>query len=200
MLMYTEFLKKNSTNILEFLQELGKNSKVYSNNCEGGIPLLEDMLTYVYATEKEMAVVLIEPTFSQHKTEIKTLAWGMAVSCEMIRNIMLSQSRHIPSVFGVLLTGDEVTVSSDVLSKWDFANISVIGGVDNLENLVLPVNPDEKLPTAPFLSSILQAGYTGSDIEVANDHLSELEVSRQSQETIGTQMIFNLENSDHEAN
>ena len=200
MLMYTEFLKKNSTNILEYLLELGKNSKVYSNNCEGGLPLLEDMLTYVYATEKEMAVVLIEPTFSQQKTEIKTLAWGMAVSCEMIRNIMLSQSRHIPTVFGVLLTGDEITVSSDVLSKWDFAHISVIGSVDNLENLVLPVNPDEKLPAAPLLSSILQAGYTGSDIEVANDHLCELEASRQSQETIATRMGFSFEDSELAAN
>lgn len=39
--MYTEFFKKNSSNILKYLQKLGKKKKIYSKRCEGEIPMLE---------------------------------------------------------------------------------------------------------------------------------------------------------------
>lgn len=172
--MYTEFMKKDSQTIVKYLQRLGKNKKVYSKQCQGELPMLEDMMTYVYATENELAVVLIEPGSSQQKKDKDTLAWGLAVSCEMIRNRMLRLSRHIPIVFGILVTGDDVAESSKDQSEWDSIKVSVIGKVDNLERVTLPVNSDEELPIAFPLSFIFQAEYTGADIEFANDNISFL--------------------------
>ena len=192
--MYTEFFKKNSSNILKYLQKLGKKKKIYSKRCEEEIPMLEDHIVYVYATESELAVVVIEPGSPGHEADKDTLAWGLAVSCEMIRNRMLRLSRHIPYVFGLLVTGDTVMESSKDQSEWDRVNVSVIGGVKDLEAQALPVNPDEKLPIAFPLSFIFQAEYTGTDIECANDHLCEMAGYTEplSQQEIAAQLGINL--------
>lgn len=193
--MYTDFFKKNNTNIMKYLQKLGENKKIYSKCCEGQIPMLEDMVTYVYATEDELAVVIIEQGSPNKKSDKDTLAWGLAVSCEMIRNRMLRLSRHIPYVFGLLITGDDVMESSKEQSEWDNVNVSVIGKVEHLDNLTLPVNPDDELPIAFPLSFIFQAEYTGHDIEIANDHLCEMAgyTTPLSQSEIAAQMGIRLE-------
>ena len=193
--MYTEFLRKNSSDILKYLQKLGKKRMIYSKDCEGEIPMLEDHVVYVYATESELAVVVIEPGSPDHKADKDTLAWGLAVSCEMIRNRMLRLSRHIPYVFGVLVTGDDVMESSKEQSEWDDVNVSIIGRVDHLDNVTLPVNPDEKLPISFPLSFVFQAEYSGTDIEIANDHLCEMAgyTAPLSQAEIAAQMGIRLE-------
>ena len=192
--MYTEFLRKNSTNIMKYLQKLGKKRKIYSKGCEGGIPMLEDHIVYLYATESELAVVVIEQGSPDHEADKDTLAWGLAVSCEMIRNRMLRLSRHIPYIFGILVTGDTVMESSKDQSEWDSVNVSVIGGVKELEAHDLPVNPDEELPIAFPLSFIFNAEYTGADIECANDHLCEMAGYTEplSQQEIAAQLGINL--------
>ena len=192
--MYTKLFKKNSTNILKYLQKLGKKRKIYSKGCEGEIPMLEDHIVYLYATESEMAVVVIEPGSPDHEADKDTLAWDLAVSCEMIRNRMLRLSRHIPYVFGVLVTGNTVMESSKDQSEWGSVNVSVIGGVKELETHGLPVNPDEELPIAFPLSFIFQAEYTESDIECANDHLCEMAgyTDPLSQQEIAAQLGINL--------
>ena len=192
--MYTELFKKNNTNILKYLQKLGKNKNIYSKCCEGQLPMLEDRIVYVYATESELAVVVIEPGSPDHEADKDTLAWGLAVSCEMIRNRMLRLSRHIPYIFGVLVTGDTVMESSKDQSEWDSVNVSVIGGVKELEAHDLPVNPDEELPIAFPLSFIFNAEYTGADIECANDHLCEMAGYTEplSQQEIAAQLGINL--------
>ena len=167
--MYSELLKKDNQALLKCLQRLGKNRKVYSKCCEGQLPMLEDKVTYVYATESEMAVVVVEPESSQQDSDRDALAWGLEVSCEMIRIRMLRLSRHIPFVFGIIVTGDAT--------------------------LSLPVNPDDELPIAFPLSFIFQAEYTGADIEFANDRLCEQEGYTEplSQAEIAAQMGICLE-------
>lgn len=193
--MYTELFKKNSTNILKYLQKLGKNKNIYSKCCEGQLPMLEDKMTYVYVTKDEMAVVIIEPGSPNQRSDKDTLAWGLAVSCEMIRNRMLRLSRHIPYVFGILVTGDDVMESSKDQSEWDDVNITVIGRVNHLDKVTLPVNPDEELAIAFPLSFVFQAEYTGTDIEIANDHLCEMAgyTTPLSQAEIAAQMGICLE-------
>ena len=193
--MYSELFKKNNTNILKYLQKLGENKKIYSKCCEGQLPMLDDMVTYVYATEDEMAVVIIEPGLPSQKSDKDTLAWGLAVSCEMIRNRMLRLSRHIPYVFGILVTGDDVMESFKEQSEWDDVNITVIGKVEHLDNLSLTVNPDDELPIAFPLSFVFQAEYTGADIETANDHLCEMAgyTTPLTQAEIAAQMGIRLE-------
>ena len=76
--MYTEFLKKDNSNIMKYLQKLGKKKQVYSKCCEGEIPMLEDKMVYVYATESELAVVLVEPGTPHQKADKEALTWGLA--------------------------------------------------------------------------------------------------------------------------
>jgi len=192
--MYTELFKKNNTNILKYLQKLGENKKIYSKCCEGQLPMLEDHIVYVYATESELAVVVIEPGSPNYEAYKGTLAWDLAVSCEMIRNRMLRLSRHIPYVFGVLVTGDTVRGNSKDRPKWDSVDVAVIGGVKELEAQEFPVNPDEQLPIAFPLSFILQAEYTRSDIECANDRLCEMAGYKEplTQQEIAAQLGINL--------
>ena len=157
--------------------------------------MLEDKMTYVYVTKDEMAVVIIEPGSPNQRSDKDTLAWGLAVSCEMIRNRMLRLSRHIPYVFGILVTGDDVMESSKDQSEWDDVNITVIGRVNHLDKVTLPVNPDEELAIAFPLSFVFQAEYTGTDIEIANDHLCEMAgyTTPLSQAEIAAQMGICLE-------
>ena len=192
--MYRDLLKKNSSDIMKYLQQLGKKKKVYSKRCEGELPMLDNQNVYIYATESELAVVVIEPGSPDREADKDTEAWALAISCEMIRNRMLRLSRHIPYIFGILVTGDTVMESSKDQSEWDSVNVSVIGGVKELEAHDLPVNPDEELPIAFPLSFIFNAEYTGADIECANDHLCEMAGYTEplSQQEIAAQLGINL--------
>jgi hypothetical protein len=60
----------------------------------------------------------------------------------MIRNRMLRLSRHIPFVYGIMVTGDDMM--DNLKYDWDTFNVSVIGNVDHLETLDLPVNSDDQ--------------------------------------------------------
>lgn len=52
--MYTDLLKKNSSNIMKYLQKLGKKKKVYSKRCEEELLMLDDQIAYIYATESRI--------------------------------------------------------------------------------------------------------------------------------------------------
>lgn len=190
--MYRDLLKKNRSNIMKYLQQLGKKKKVYSKRCEGELPMLDNQNVYLYATESELAVVVIEPGSPDREADKDTEAWALAISCEMIRNRMLRLSRHIPFVFGIMVAGNDVMGS--MKSDYDVANVTIIDRVPNLEALDLPVNPDDELPIAFPLSFLFQAEYSGTDIECANDHLLEMEgyLEPLSQQEIAAQMGINL--------
>ena len=58
--MYSEIAKKNRNDILKFLQSLGQDRRIYSAHRQGLEPLLPDMEAYIYATEEEIVVVLMD--------------------------------------------------------------------------------------------------------------------------------------------
>ena len=63
--MYSEIAKKNRNDILKFLQSLGQDCRIYSAHRQGLEPLLPDMEAYIYATEEEIIIVLMDPGTNQ---------------------------------------------------------------------------------------------------------------------------------------
>ena len=63
--MYSEIAKKNRNDILKFLQSLGEDRRIYSAHRDSIRPLFPDMEGYIYATEEEIIIVLMDPGTNQ---------------------------------------------------------------------------------------------------------------------------------------
>ena len=106
--MHTELFKKDRTNILKYLQSLGENRTVYSAHRDSIKPLFPDMDGYIYATEEEIILVLMDRGFNKRFEEKDDMAWDLALTCELFRNRLQRLSKHVPNVYGVLVTSDDV--------------------------------------------------------------------------------------------
>ena len=172
--MYTELFKKNSSNILKYLQKLGKKSKIYSE-CRHGIgPLYPDTETYVYATEEEIILILIDANAAPISDEKDEMAWDLALTCELFRNRFMRLSKHVPNIYGVLLTSDHVIDQDQMQPVWDTLDIKVIGEVEDLDILSLPVNTDSNLSIAFPLIFLYEAEFTEADYAYAEYSLISL--------------------------
>lgn len=172
--MHSEFINKENNSILEYLEVLGKKSSVYSERREGLGPLFPQNVFYVYATEKEIALILIDSGSGNRYAEKDDMAWDLAVTCELFRNRFLRLSKHVPHIFGVLVTADYVVDEKEMESVWETLDISVIGSVYGLEHLSLPVNTDEELSIAFPLIFLYEAEFTEADYAYAEYSLLSL--------------------------
>ena len=165
--MYTELFKKNNTNILKYLQKLGENKKIYSERRIGIGPLFPETACYIYATEHEIAIVLIDTDSNKRYAEKDDMAWDLAFTCELFRNRFMRLSKHVPHIFGVLLTSDHVADQEEMKSVWETLNIAVVDNIENLSDLSLPVNTDETLSISFPLIFLYQAEFTEGDYACA---------------------------------
>lgn len=161
--MHNVFTNKNNTSILEYLEELGRNQAVYSERRDGLGPLLSDSVFYVYATETEIVLVVIDPEKGNSSEEKDDIVWDLALTCELFRDRFLRLSKHVPHIFGVLLTSYEV-IDKDVMQPiWETIDITVIDQVEGLDSLSLPVNTDDQLSIAFPLIFLYEAEFTEED-------------------------------------
>lgn len=58
--MYNEFMNKSDHSILDYMEKLGRDPRIYSEKRRGLGPLLTQYDFYVFATERELALVLID--------------------------------------------------------------------------------------------------------------------------------------------
>ena len=174
MMMYIELLKKNRTNILKYLQSLGEDRRVYSSRRQGIGPLFPDMDGYIYATEEEIVVVLMDPGINKRYDEKDDMAWDLALTCELYRNRLQRLSKHIPDVYGVLVTSDDVLSHYEIHDELEALDIAVIDHVAGLDSLSLPVNTDDKLPVAFPLIFLYEAEFTEADYAYAEYSLLSL--------------------------
>ena len=172
--MKTEIFKKTGKNILEYLRKLGGMSAVYSSRHQGLEPLLPDMGAYIYATEEEIMLVLMDPGTNKRFGDKDEMAWDLALTCELYRNRLQRLSKHIPNVYGVLLTSDHVMECDDMQEIWDALDMAIIDSAEGLDHLSLPVNTDENLPVAFPLDFLYNAEFTESDLAFAEYSLSTL--------------------------
>lgn len=172
--MYSEITKKNRNDILKFLQSLGEDCRIYSAHRESIRPLFPDMDGYIYATEEEIVLVLMDPGTDKRLEDQDEIAWGLALTCELYRNRLQRLSKHVPNVYGVLVTSEHIMVCDDFQEIWDALDIALIDSVEGLDHLSLPVNTDDNLPVAFPLDFLYNAEFTESDLEFAEYSLCTL--------------------------
>ena len=85
MIMHTELFKKDRTDILKYLQSLGEDRKIYSAHRDSIRPLFPDMDGYIYATEEEIILVLMDPGTNKRFDQKDDMAWDLALTCEFNR-------------------------------------------------------------------------------------------------------------------
>ena len=172
--MKTEIFKKTGKNILEYLRKLGGMANVYSARRQGLEPLLPDKESYIYATEEEIIIVLMDTGTNNRLEDKDEMAWDLALTCELYRNRLQRLSKHVPNVYGVLVTSEHVMACDDLHEIWDALDIALIDRVEGLDHLPLPVNTDENLPVAFPLDFLYNAEFTESDLAFAEYSLSTL--------------------------
>ena len=172
--MKTEIFKKTGKNILEYLRKLGGMSNIYSACRQGLEPLLSDKDAYIYATEEEIIIVLMDPGTNQRFGDKDEMTWDLALTCEMYRNRLQRLSKHVPNVYGVLVTSDHVMECDDLQEIWDALDMAIIDSTEGLDHLSLPVNTEEDLPVAFPLDFLYNAEFTESDLAFAEYSLSTL--------------------------
>ena len=172
--MHTELFKKDRTDILKYLQSLGEDRKIYSAHRDSIRPLFPDMDGYIYATEEEIILVLMDPGTHKRFDQKDDMAWDLALTCELYRNRLQRLSKHIPSVYGVLLTSDYVLARYEIQGELEAFDIAIIDNVAGLDCLSLPVNTDESLPVAFPLIFLYEAEFTEADYAYAEYSLISL--------------------------
>lgn len=153
--------------MIEYLQKLGKNRRIYSEHRLGIGPLFPETACYIYANEHEIAIVLIDTDSNKCYVKKDNMVWDLALTCELFRNRFMRLSKHVPHIFGVLLTSDHLMDQEEMQPVWDTLNIAVVDNMDNLSDLSLPVNTDEKLSIAFPLIFLYQAEFTEGDYACA---------------------------------
>ena len=136
--------------------------------------MLSDKDAYIYATEEEIILVLMDPGTNKRYEDKDEMAWYLALTCELYRNRLQRLSKHVPNVYGVLVTSDDVLASYEIHDELDALGIAVIDNVTGLDRLSLPVNTDNRLPIAFPLIFLYEAEFTESDYAVAEYSLISL--------------------------
>ena len=197
--MYNAFLNKSDLSILDYMEELGKSTSIYSKKCNGLGPLLTQYDCYLYATEREMALALIDKGTSDGVSPKKELVSDFALTCELFRNRLLRLTKDIPHVFGILVTADLVSDYRAMRDEWEAYEIDVVYGVKGLDDLTLPVNTNEDLLVTFPMMFLYEAEFSENDILYASHHLQS-KVGQykdsQSQEEIADELGINLADFD----
>lgn len=167
--MYSEFTNRKGNSIPKYMEKLGRDARIYSEKREGLGPLLSQHECYVYATEHELALVLVYEGTPRHAVQ-NDLESDMALTCELFRNRLLRLTKNVPHIFGVIVP---------IEGKSDF-----------------PVNPDKELPVAFPLMFLFEAEFSESDIIYASHHLQSKQSQYKdspSQEEIAAELGINFE-------
>ena len=173
--MYNEFMNKSDLSILDYMEKLGWDPRIYSEKRRGLGPLLTQYDFYVYATERDLALVLIDLGTEDEVSPKKELILDLAFTCELFRNRLLRLTKNIPHVYGVLLTSDLVSDNRATKQLRELLDVELIYGVKDLDNIILPVNMDKEHPLAFPMMFLYEAEFSESDILYASHHLHSLE-------------------------
>ena len=191
--MYNEFMNKDNLSILDYMEKLGRDSRVFSDKRRGLGPLLTKYDFYVYAAERELVLVLIDLGTENEVSPKKELILDLAFTCELFRNRLLRLTKNIPHVCGVLLTSNLVSDNRATKQLRELLDVKLIYGVKGLANLSIPVNTDKEHPLAFPMMFIYEAEFSESDILYASHHLHSIEEEEPlPQEDIAAEMGINL--------
>lgn len=171
--MYTVLFKKDLHSIVECLRKLGHLPNIYSEK-RNKLGVLSDNKLLVYATEQELALVLVDHDNKADNTEKEELVWGLAVTCELFRNRLLRLTKNVPHVFGVYVTKDNVVDYDEMKPTWEELDVAVIDNINGIDYHSLPVNANKELPVSFPLMFLYEAEFTEQDIAYAEYSLLSL--------------------------
>ena len=118
---------------------------------------------YIYATENELVLVLVDLECKEGIGKKKELAFDLSFTCELFRNRLLRLTKNVPHIYGVLVTADLASDYETILHMCETLDIYLICNVKGLENLSLPVNTDENHPLAFPMMFLYEAEFTEDD-------------------------------------
>lgn len=192
--MYNEFMNKSDLSILDYMEKLGRDPRIYSEKRRGLGPLFIQYDFYVYATERELALVLIDLGTEDEVSPKKELIWDLAFTCELFRNRLLRLTKNIPHVYGVLVTSDLVSDNRATKQLRELLDVELIYSVKGLDELSLTVNTDKEHPLAFPMMFLYEAEFSESDILYASHHLHSKKENEEplSQEEISAEIGINL--------
>ena len=171
--MYTVLFKKDLHSIVECLRKLGHLPNIYSEK-RNKLGVLSDNKLLVYATEQELALVLVDHDNKADNTEKEELVWDLAVTCELFRNRLLRLTKNVPHVFGVFVTNDNIADYDEMKPVWEELDVAVIDNINGIDYHSLPVNANKELPVSFPLMFLYEAEYTEQDIAYAEYSLLSL--------------------------
>ena len=171
--MYTVLFKKDLHSIVECLRKLGHLPNIYSEK-RNKLGVLSDNKLLVYATEQELALVLVDHDNKAYNTEKEELVWDLAVTCELFRNRLLHLTKNVPHVFGVYVTKDNVVDYDEMKPIWEELDVAVIDNINGIDYHSLPVNANKELPVSFPLMFLYEAEFTEQDIAYAEYSLLSL--------------------------
>lgn len=161
--MHQEFMNKDNNSILEYLDKLGRDRRTYSEKRKGLGPFLTQYDFYIYATEKELVLVLVDLGCKDGKAKKGKLTFDLSFTCELFRNRLLRLTKNVPHIYGVLVTADIASDYEAMQHVWETLDIYVKCNVKGLEKLSLPINTDENHPLAFPMMFLYEAEFTEDD-------------------------------------
>ena len=171
--MYTVLFKNDRHSIVECLRKLGHLPNIYSEKRKE-LGVLSGNKLLVYATEQELALVLVNHDNKEDYTEEEELVWDLAVTCELFRNRLLRLTKNVPRVFGVFVTKENIADYDEMKPVWEVLDVAVIDNVDGIDYHSLPVNANKELSVSFPLMFLYEAEFTEQDIAYAEYSLLSL--------------------------
>jgi len=191
--MVSDFRKQTPETVLKFLQRMGSEAHVFSKHTVGQPPMIEANDVYFYANDSEIVVVMIDPCFSDtfeladeerfngnhplwfsESGRRQSPVWQLAVTCELLRQRLLHLGKHIPEVWGLLVTSSAVLNSEDIFPVWEKLHVTVVRSEESLKPLSLPINEDVSLPLAFPLLFFYESEFNTDEVKAVEDHLQQL--------------------------
>lgn len=186
---------KNQTNksVVKFLRRQGQAAQIRSLHFKGIAPLFQENEVYVYSDDNEIVLVVVdalsfpngeladeqpfgeeEPLYFTESSHRPSPAWHLAVTLELIRRRLQRFSKHIPHIYGALLTGSLIINYDDMDDVWRTMEISVFHQMENLKKLSLPVSDTDDLKFDFPLTFIKAAEYDDWEVEDVEEKLEKL--------------------------
>ena len=191
--MIEDFRQQDRDTVLEFLQQLGSNPRLYVKHTVGLCPLMPDNDVYILANDNEIVIVSLDtaddsddeladeepfnderPLYFSSKSHRYSPVWCLSVGCELVRHRLAQLSNHVPHVWGVLLTRSNFLNYEDMIPVWDTLNVSVFHRLGSRLQLNVSDNTDDELPMAFALKFAFEADFEDSDVVKAEKCLRQL--------------------------
>ena len=192
--MISDLRKQTCMSVVDFLRRQGQAAQVYAKHFKGIPPLLVDNDVYVFAEDNEEIVLVVfdsnsgftdeladedlfnweHPLYFTDRDHRPSPVWDLAVTKGLIRRRLSRLSKHIPPIYGVLLTNRNIINYDEMLPTWKQMGITVFHHLGYVENPSIEINDDGMNDLDFPLAFIKEAKYDDWEIKYVEKQLNDL--------------------------